>query len=244
MVRAPGRKAPAKKAAASPKKPAAEQKAFNEQTSDNVVITITPAMIAQSAREIVRQRSVVGTEAAILAGIYKRWEAQGINKDRIKEAIDDLALSPAEVEAKQRDRIRYAIATGKLKVADDEWTGKVQQAHMDFLPAAGEESERLRAEAARQQGLKAGRRGFALDANPYRGQPGSPEFVGWRDGHGEGTKLRRQLKPDADKGEKLSATPSPRKQRGAPAAETPAPEQTPLQRDEAAYRAKGTSTLN
>jgi hypothetical protein len=160
----------------------------------------TPADIAEAAAEIIELRSARGSASAILAGAYVRWEKKGVDRDALKYAID-LKTEGALAAKIQRKRTRYAIAIGAIHIADDAWTMAAKQGEMDELVARGDVADRVRYNLARQQGQSAGRRNTPITSNPYRSQPGSPEYIGFLDGHDEGLSQLAKINPDAVKRE-------------------------------------------
>jgi hypothetical protein len=238
-----GRKAAAKKSA--PRKAPAKKGAsteFHEQIPDaKEEQLVTPAMIADACREVMEQRSEIAGHMAVLNSIYNRWMAQGIDKKAIKATVADMLAQKTveQVAEETRLRVEYGVAAGTIRLADAEWTKSVWQAHFQLMPAAGEVSDNLRGTRAKIQGISAGRKGHAIDSNPYRAIPGSPEFVGWRNGLEEGLVYRKMLKPDERQTNVVAIT-TGKRGRGRPRkvhAEEPTP--TALEQDEAAYRAKG-----
>lgn len=176
---------------------------FHEETpgaGDNGKPIATAAQIAAAATDIMKKQSAVAAAASFVGAAFKTWEKVGVTKERIREVIAMMnkELSPEEVVAQHAERTRFMMAVGLLPVADDAWTEAVQQADLglDAVAATGEVADELRHQRAYRHGFAAGKKNKPLISNPYSANPGSIEFVGWRDGHGDGLKLRNELNPE------------------------------------------------
>lgn len=176
---------------------------FHEETpgaGDNGKPVATAAQIAAAATDIMKKQSAVAAAASYVGAAFKTWEKIGVTKERIREVIAMMNkdLSQEEARAQHAERTRFMMAVGLLPVADDAWTEAVRQADLglDPIAATGEVAEELRYQCAKKQGHAAGKKNKPLLSNRYAAKPGSIEFVGWRDGHGEGLKLRNELNPE------------------------------------------------
>lgn len=234
-----GRKAAPKKSAPrkAPPKNGASTEFHEEVPGATEEQAVTAAMIADACREVMEQQSEVAGHMAVLNSIYNRWEAQGVDKKTIKSTVADMRKTVEQVAQETKLRVQYGVAAGTIRLADAEWTKSVWQAHFPLMPAAGEVSDNLRGTRAKLQGISAGKKGHAVDSNPYKASPGSPEYVGWNNGLEEGLVYRKMLKPDEQPTNVVSITTKRGPGRPKKAAAEPAP--TALEKDESAYRAKG-----
>lgn len=201
---------------------------------------VNPALIAKALTEMLdfdtRMASIAGMKGASI----RRYEVQGVDRELLA-ALNKLARKDKnEAQAYLSGLARYAVAADVVRLADADWARSVKQSDM-FAPAYGEDAENLRFARAKKQGFFAGKKGHALESNPYS-KVGSPEFSGWRDGHGGGLELRKAIKPGSENVQKGAAVAQPRAASRKKAAEA-AEEGSQLDKDTAAYRAKGTSNL-
>lgn len=213
---------------------------FNDQGADPPRTNVPPALIAKALTDMLAFDTEMASVAGRKGAAITRYEVQGLNREWLA-ALNKLGRkNPEEAIAFITGLTQYAVAAEVLPPrADDRWTMSVQQADM-FVPASGEVADELRMARARKQGWQAGKKGHALESNPYSSKPGSPEFVGWRDGHGDGTALRSELKPGSENVQQATGTPKPR---GRPRKEQPpVDERTQLEKDTDAFRTKGSAS--
>jgi ribosome modulation factor len=177
---------------------------------------VTPALIAEATAQYVEDRAMIARATARCGANLKRFEAQGIDSEWIKENAKELKYTQDEAAQRAATRLRYKIAVGIIKIADAQWASNITQAGFEFTAAAGEADEKMRAARASTEGYRAGKNGHSLDSSPYNGSPGSVEFVSWRDGHGKGMADRALMKPGSEKvvsvstghGRRKAATPA------------------------------------
>lgn len=213
---------------------------FTDTGAEPPKTNVPPSVIAAALIEMLDFDTQIASLAGRKGAAINRYEQQGVDRELLA-ALNKLGRK------KQDEAISYITGLTQYAVAaevippqaDDRWTMSVQQAEM-FSPATGDIADELRMAKARREGWTAGKKGHLLESNPYSAKPGSPEFVGWRDGHGEGFALRKDLKPGSENVTKVTG--APRKRRGS-AAETPAEPQTQLEKDQDAYRAKGVGNV-
>lgn len=215
--------------------------AFNDQGAAPPKTNVSPAIIAQALAEMLGFDTRMASLAGLKGAAINRYEAQGVDRELLA-ALNKLGRKdPDEARAYIEGLTEYAVAAEVIRVADAEWTKSVRQSDM-FTAAGGEAADELRRARAHKQGFQAGKQGHLLEGNPYGSKPGSPEFVGWRDGHGEGIGLRKIIKPGTENVTKAAGAPRPR---GRPKKnQEAATEGTQLDKDTAAYRAKGTAGLD
>jgi len=166
---------------------------------------VTPALIAEATAQYIEDRGIIARATARCGANLKRFEAQGIDAEWIKENAKFMKFTQAEAAQRSATSLRYKVAAGIIRLADVTWATEATQAGFEFAPAAGEADEKVRAARAAAEGYKAGCRGHSLDSSPYNGTPGSVEFVSWRDGHGEGMEIRKLTKPGSENIESVSA---------------------------------------
>lgn len=228
----------AKKAAnGSARKPSTS---FTDVGAEPPKTNVPPALIAKALTDMLGFDTQMASIAGLKGASINRYEEQGIDREILA------GLVRLSRKGKQDEAMAYIMALTQYAVAaevippraDDRWTMSVQQSDM-FVPVSGRDADELRMAKARRQGWQSGRKGHALESNPYRANPGSPEFVGWRDGYGEGTKLRAQIKPGSENVTQATGTP---KRRNGRAAAEPTPK-TQLEKDEAAFRGKGVGNV-
>ena len=156
----------------------------------------TANVIAQALAEV----TSISVEIASLSGrkvaAIKRWEDQGVDRELLAALAKLSAKDPAGASAYIAGLTKYAAAADIIVVASHEWTTSVQQA--ELFAADGDAADELKRARAHKQGFQAGKKGHDIQSSPYQSQPGSIEFVGWRDGHGEGKALRTVLKPGSE----------------------------------------------
>lgn len=139
--------------------------------------------------------SVAGRKGAAIA----RYCEQGIDRELLAALNKIGRKDQAEARMYIEGLTRYAVAAEVVPpLADPEWTMTVKQTGFEFEVAGGEAIENLREQRAQNHGFKAGKRGWSLNTNPYTGNPGSIEFVAWRDGHEGGYALWRAKHPDKE----------------------------------------------
>lgn len=217
--------------------------AFTDTSAEPPKTNVPPALIAKALKDMLDFDTEIASLAGLKGAAIKRYEEQGVDRELLA-ALNRLGRKKQdEAMAYITGLTQYAVAAEVLPPrADDRWTMSVQQADM-FVPASGDVADELRMARAKRQGWQAGKKGHALESNPYSASPGSPEFVGWRDGHGEGTKLRAQIKPGSENVTQATGKPT-RRARRSEAADTPPAEKTQKEKDDDAYRAKGTANLH
>jgi hypothetical protein len=174
---------------------------FHEETGETDKPIPTAAQIAAAAQDIMIKQSAAGSASARVGAAFNWWEKEcGVDREMVREAIKHLNgnMTPSQFAKFQAEKTRYLIAVGLLPVADAAWAMAVKQADLgiEAVAAGGDVGENLRFTRAKAQGERAGLKNRPLIANPWQASPGSPEFVGWRDGHGEGQALRKELHPD------------------------------------------------
>lgn len=234
-----GRKAAAKKAAS--KAPPPENQQFNDQGTPPPKTNVPPSVIAQALTEMLEFDRQMASIAGLKGAAINRYEAQGIDRELLAGLNKLARKEPDQAIAYITGLTQYATAAEVIPPpADDKWVTSVKQAEL-FQPATGEIAENLRMARAKRQGIQAGKKGHLLDSNPYRAKPGSPEFVGWRDGHGEGLELRKQIKPGSENVQQAPDGEGARRGRRATGSDEPA--KTQLQKDEETYRAKAGGDL-
>lgn len=227
----------AKKAAnGSARKPSTS---FTDVGAEPPKTNVPPALVAKALKDMLDFDTRIASLAGLKGASIKRFEEQGLDREWLA-ALVKLARKGTQAEAMDyiMGLTQYAVASEVIPPrADDRWTMSVQQADM-FVPASGDIADELRMARARRQGWQAGKKGHALESNPYTANPGSPEFVGWRDGQGEGAILRAQIKPGSENIAQATGNPKRRTRRAA----EPAPK-TQLEKDEAAFRGKGVGNM-
>lgn len=211
---------------------------FTDVSAELPQTNVPPSLIAKALTEMLDFDTRIASLAGLKGAAINRYEEQGVDRELLA-ALNRLGRKKQdEAMAYITGLTQYAVAAEVIPPqADDRWTMSVKQAEM-FVPATGEVADELRMARSRKEGWQAGKKGHALESNPYANKPGSPEFVGWRDGHGDGIKLRAQIKPGSEN--VTQATGAPRKRRGSTA--EPEPE-TQLEKDTADYRAKGVGNV-
>lgn len=129
--------------------------------------------IVESAR---RQRAVV-------SDLYDRAGKDGINRKGFKDAIAVMAKAADEVALEQR-------TTGRvLRLAEHALV--TEHGLFPDLPLSA------KPQSAYAMGQKVGRAGGSLDECPF--QPGSENFIEWRDGYEAGQRANREgLRTSAD----------------------------------------------
>lgn len=213
----------------------APSETFNDQGADRPKTdNVPPALIAKALTDMLDFDTQIASLAGRKGAAINRYEQQGVDRKLLAATVRLGRESPDKAMAFIMGLTQYAVAGEIIPPrADDRWTMSVQQAEM-FTPATGDVADELRMARARKQGWQAGKKGHALESNPYSSRPGSPEFVGWRDGHGDGTALRTELKPGSENVQQATGTPKPR---GRPRKEQPpVDERTQLEKDTDAFR--------
>lgn len=167
------------------------------ETGATAIPNVTPALIAEAVAQYVVDRSTIARAAARCAANLARYEAQGVEPEWVKETAKEMKFTAQEAAARNGMRTKYLLGAGIISLADAEWTAKVKQSDMELAPK-GDAAEKVRYAGAKAHGYRAGRKGHSLDSNPYSHQPGSPEFIGWRDGLQEGLDDRKDLKPGSE----------------------------------------------
>ena len=159
--------------------------------------TPSPNIIAVALAEItaldVQMASIAGRKGAAI----NRYEVQGVDRKVLRGLATLARGNPEEAAAYIQSLTKYAVAAQVVSVADPAWSASVKQAEM-FMTADGETAENLRRVRAHKQGFAAGKKGHHIQSSPYQNKVGSPEFVGWRDGHVEGMEVRAMIKPGAE----------------------------------------------
>ncbi|MEJ0017510.1 MAG: hypothetical protein WDN25_13285 [Acetobacteraceae bacterium] len=209
---------------------ATEETAGAEKAGDNKVAT--PALIAEAVAQYGEDRALVARATARCGANLSRFEAQGVDPEFIKSTWREMNRTAAEISDRHAKRTEYLVAAGAIQMADANWAAKAKQSGMEFGAAAGDVADRVASTRAKQQGYKAGRKGHSLESNPYKARPGSPEFVGWRDGLQDGLDDRKALKPGAEHTTHAS-TDRKRREPRAPAAEEKGAAADPTGADEA-----------
>lgn len=214
---------------------------FNDQGADQPKTdNVPPALIAKALTDMLDFDTQIASLAGRKGAAINRYEKQGVDRELLA-ALNKLGRKKQdEALAYIMGITQYAIAAEVIPPpADDRWTMSVRQVDL-FVPAAGDAADELRMARARKQGWQAGKKGHALESNPYSSKPGSPEFVGWRDGHGDGIALRTELKPGSENVQQATGNPKPR---GRPRKEQPAVDtRTQLEKDTDAFRTKGSAS--
>lgn len=222
------------KKGATPNGSSTPGESFNDQGADPPRNNVPPALIAKALTDMLDFDTRIASLAGLKGAAINRYEQRGVDRELLAATVKLGRKDLDKAMAFIMGLTQYAVA-GELipPRADDRWTMSVQQAEM-FTPATGDVADELRMARARKQGWQAGKKGHALESNPYSSKPGSPEFVGWRDGHGDGTALRTELKPGSENVQQASDTPKPR---GRPRKEQPpVDERTQLEKDTDAFR--------
>ena len=182
-------------------------------TAEDQKSNVPAALIAEALTELMNYDTQMASIAGRKGAAISRYEAQGVDRELLAGLNKLARKDPDEALAYIHGLTQYATAAEVIPPpADDTWTMSVKQADLDFTAASGEVAERLRMARAQKQGFSAGKRGFNTASNPYQSNPGSPEFVGWLEGHAEGWKLKK-TKPTAENVETGTATPGPRRGR-------------------------------
>ena len=172
----------------------ASDDASSPPAGDNKVAT--PALIAEAVAQYLEDRAVIARAAAHCGANLARYEAQGVDPAIVKLTAAAMKLSQKEAAERHLRQTEYLVAAGAVLPDDLDWSE--EQGAFAFKPAGGEVADKVAEQRAKAQGYKAGRKGHSLESNPYQHRPGSPEFVGWRDGLTEGLEDRKARKPDAD----------------------------------------------
>jgi ribosome modulation factor len=222
------------KKGATPNGSSAPSESFNDQGADPPQSNVPPALIAKALTDMLDFDTRIASLAGLKGAAINRYEQQGVDRELLAATVKLGRKDLDKAMAFIMGLTQYAVA-GELipPRADDRWTMSVQQAEM-FTPATGDVADELRMARARKQGWQAGKKGHALESNPYSSKPGSPEFVGWRDGHGDGIALRSELKPGSENVQQATGTPKPR---GRPRKEQPPVDsRTQLEKDTDAFR--------
>ena len=118
-------------------------------------------------------------------GAYK---AKGGDAEEIKFAHKMAKLDKGEAQAKVRRMNRAAVWAGIIEIEQD---GQASFAATFGAPVVAKKGEtrtslKLSATRAKADGYNSGLAGSPIDASPFNGQPGSEEFVWWRDGWTQG----------------------------------------------------------
>lgn len=189
---------------------------------------VTPALMAEALATYMADRADIARLTARCGANLARYEAQGVDPGLVKATAALARYTQAEVAERKKREALFAVAVGVVRAEDLDWSG--DQGAFAFATATGDAADRLAGQRALDQGYKAGKKGYSLDSNPYNDRPGSPEFVGWRDGWQDGHEDRLLRNPDADRTTHASA----RRSRKEP---TPADDDGPIDdpRQEAAF---------
>ncbi len=142
---------------------------------------IIAAALAEITALDVQMASIAGRKGAAI----NRYETQGVDRKVLRGLATLARGNPEEAAAYIQSLTKYAVAAEVISIADPAWSASVKQAEM-FMTADGETAENLRRVRAHKQGFAAGKKGHHIQSSPYQNKVGSPEFVGWRDGHVRG----------------------------------------------------------
>lgn len=170
-----------------------------QQETRAAVGNVSADLIAEALESMLdfdsQMASIAGRKGAAIA----RYCEQGIDRELLSALNKIGRKDQDEARAYIEGLTRYAVAAEVVPpLADDKWTLGVKQAAMEFSVAGGSALESLREQRAYQFGFNAGRKGYSLTSNPYTHQPGSIEFVAWRDGHGAGYVIWQAKHPDKE----------------------------------------------
>lgn len=197
------------------------------------------ALLLQYKREIVaideKIEEVTDERKSLVAevrGKYKAAKKAGIHIDALRRAIADSKRAPEEVKVEEQSYLRMANLFRMPLTQSDLFPA-------DGMPGLDPSSPEGRKQAvfdAGVEGLRAGKAGYLISDNPYHQTDDSEEHQAWvSNWHAGQAHLARGLTP---KKQNVTKAPTEVRERSRRAADQ-APE-TPLQRDEAAYRGQGT----